>query len=96
MHAPTTHFPVPAGPHPARPPTLGPAPVEDPNRLSYFADPTRWTLWIWCKDEVNCARNRRLDVAATLAEHGDLEMGELRRRLKCKCGSRCRVISSAH
>lgn len=52
-----------------------------------------WMPWAYCRDELHCGHNVRLDLPALIARYGDMPSDRFRMRLRCsKCGGRARLV----
>ena len=60
----------------------------------YLADAS--SIWADCGAEFPCGHYAKLDIAAIIAEYGDMPLDELKWRLRCKCGGRgeIRLVTS--
>jgi len=56
---------------------------EQPVRLSWLVQ-KRLNVWLWCEA---CSHHASLPVPPIMARHGDITLGELRRKSRC---SKCR------
>ena len=57
----------------------------------YIADQIEW--WAWCGAVYPCDHKAKLNLQAIIEEFGDLSADDLKRRLKCICGTRSARVS---
>jgi hypothetical protein len=52
-----------------------------------------WLPWAYCRAEIGCGHNARLDLPALIARFGDMPSDRFRKCLRCsKCGGRARLV----